>query len=85
MVLRRLLFTLLNNPRLIERLSESRPMRAAAQLTAAALTRAQLRQGDLARRAARLRETFLRELRDGGRAWPRPPGTKRDGSGRGSP
>lgn len=94
MVLRRLLFTLLNNPRLIEKLSESRPIRVAAQVTASALTRAQLGGRAAARRLlregglARLRETFLRELKDGARAraqdWPRPPGNRRDGSGRGS-
>ncbi|XP_067398958.1 protein NCBP2AS2 [Emydura macquarii macquarii] len=96
MVLRRLLFTVLNNPRLIEKLSESWPIRAAAQVTASALTRAQLggqeaarrllREGSLARRAVRLRETFLRELKDGARAqhWPRSPGNRRGGSGRGS-
>ncbi|KAM9126656.1 protein NCBP2AS2 [Pangshura tecta] len=92
MVLRRLLFTLLNNPRLIEKLSESRPIRLAAQVTASALTRAQLGGQAAARRLlregglARLRETFLRELKDGARAqdWPRPPGNRRDGSGRGS-
>uniref|UniRef100_A0A8C8S3Q3 NCBP2 antisense 2 (head to head) n=1 Tax=Pelusios castaneus TaxID=367368 RepID=A0A8C8S3Q3_9SAUR len=93
MVLRRLLFTVLNNPRVIEKLSESWPIRAAAKLTASALTRAQLggreaarrllRDGSLARRAARLQETFLRELRDGARArdWPRSPGNRRGGSG----
>ncbi|XP_033618588.1 protein NCBP2AS2 [Fukomys damarensis] len=42
MVLRRLLAALLHNPQLVERLSESRPIRRAAQLTAFALLQAQL-------------------------------------------
>lgn len=42
MVLRRLLFTLLNSPQLIEKLAESRPVRRAAQITAFAITKAQL-------------------------------------------
>ncbi|ELR54921.1 hypothetical protein M91_13862, partial [Bos mutus] len=43
MVLRRLLATLLHSSQLVERLSESRPIRRAAQLTAFALLQAQLR------------------------------------------
>ncbi|XP_069476333.1 protein NCBP2AS2 [Ambystoma mexicanum] len=89
MVLRRLLFTLFNSPQLIEKLSESRPIRRAAQLTAFALTQAQLKGGDAARRllrsdtlrqirqeaprdlheasrrVGRIRENFLRELKEG--------------------
>lgn len=53
MVLRRLLFVLLNNHQLIDRLAETRPIRAAARLTASALTR-----------GLRLRDGFLRELRE---------------------
>ncbi|XP_048360789.1 protein NCBP2AS2 [Sphaerodactylus townsendi] len=53
MVLRRLLLALLNNPRLQEQLAEARPIRTAARLTAAALTR-----------GLRLRDTFLRELKE---------------------
>ncbi|XP_049659796.1 protein NCBP2AS2 [Accipiter gentilis] len=86
MVLRRVLFALLSDPRLIEKLAESRPIRAAARLTAAAITRGQLgaRQAaqGLAPRLIRLRDAFLRELKDGARArgWPWPPGR---GPGRG--
>ncbi|KAM6305207.1 protein NCBP2AS2 [Aegotheles albertisi] len=86
MVLRRLLLALLSNPRLIEQLSESRPIRAAARLTAAAITRGQLgarrAARDLTPRLLRLRDAFLGELKDGARArgWPRPPGR---GSSRG--
>ncbi|KAM3835132.1 protein NCBP2AS2 [Vipera latastei] len=53
MVLRRLLFALLNDPRFLDRLAEARPIRMAARLTAAALTR-----------GLRLRKTFLRELKE---------------------
>ncbi|XP_061861877.1 protein NCBP2AS2 [Colius striatus] len=86
MVLRRVLAALLNHPRLIEQLSESRPIRAAARLTAAAITRAQLGTRQAARglgpRLLRLRDAFLRELKDGARARgsPWPPGR---GPGRG--
>ncbi|XP_070802081.1 protein NCBP2AS2 [Pituophis catenifer annectens] len=72
MVLRRLLFALLNDPRLLDRLAAARPIRAAARLTAVALTR-----------GLRLRETFLRELKEeAARAkdagWSsRPPGPKK--------
>ncbi|XP_015092047.2 protein NCBP2AS2 [Vicugna pacos] len=88
MVLRRLLAALLHSPQLVERLSESRPIRRAAQLTAFALLQAQLRGQDaarrlralaagpaasLGRRAARFRDTFTRELRRGLQERPRPP------------
>ncbi|XP_070610294.1 protein NCBP2AS2 [Erythrolamprus reginae] len=72
MVLRRLLAALLNDPRLLDRLAEARPIRAAARLTALALTR-----------GLRLRKTFLRELKEeAARAkdvgWPsRAPGPKK--------
>ncbi|XP_023416097.1 protein NCBP2AS2 [Cavia porcellus] len=92
MILRRLLAALLHNPQLVERLSESRPIRRAAQLTAFALLQAQMRGqdaarrlralaagpvGDLGRRAARFRDTFVRELRRGLRDRPGPPGSQR--------
>ncbi|KAM9007902.1 protein NCBP2AS2 [Ara ararauna] len=84
MVLRRVLLALLSSPRVVERLSESRPIRAAARLTAAAITRGQLG----ARRAARdltpcllrLRDAVLAELKGSARGWPWPP---RRGSGQG--
>ncbi|XP_040284244.1 protein NCBP2AS2 [Bufo bufo] len=53
MVLRRLLFNLLNNPQLIEKLAESRPIRRAAQITAFAITKAQLTGKDAAQRMLR--------------------------------
>ncbi|CAI9583400.1 unnamed protein product [Staurois parvus] len=60
MVLRRLLFSLLNNPQLIEKLSESRPIRRAAQITAFAITKAQLTSKDAAQRL--LRSDTVRQL-----------------------
>ncbi|KAM9582790.1 protein NCBP2AS2 [Trichechus inunguis] len=93
MVFRRLLAALLHSPQLVERLSESRPIRRAAQLTAFALLQAQLRgkdaarrlrgiaagpAGSLCRRAARFRDTFNQELRRGLRDRPgSPPGSQR--------
>ncbi|KAF4801786.1 hypothetical protein TURU_031097 [Turdus rufiventris] len=65
MALLRALLLLLSSPRLVERLSESRPIRAAARLTASALTRGQR---DLTPRLLRLRDAFLAELKDGARA-----------------
>ncbi|XP_032755980.1 protein NCBP2AS2 [Rattus rattus] len=82
MVFRRLLAALLNNSQLVERLSESRPIRRAAQLTAFALLKLQLRghdaarrlraladkpPGSLCRRASRFKDTFTEELRRGAR------------------
>ncbi|XP_040561582.1 protein NCBP2AS2 [Gallus gallus] len=88
MVLRRVLLALLSNPHLIEKLAESRPIRAAARLTASAITRGQLgaRQAarDLRPGLTRLRDAFLDRLKDGGRprGWPESPG-RGPGSGRG--
>ncbi|KAI1883257.1 hypothetical protein AGOR_G00243350 [Albula goreensis] len=93
MVLKRLLFTLLNNAQVIEKLSESRPIRRAAQITAFAIIKAriagqdattkllrsdtvrQIRQeaagsmprdlGEMGRKAERLRQTFVKEVREG--------------------
>ncbi|XP_075717825.1 protein NCBP2AS2 [Rhinoderma darwinii] len=61
MVLRRLLFSLLNNPQLIEKLSESRPIRRAAQITAFAVTKAQLTSKDAAQRM--LRSDAIQQLK----------------------
>ncbi|KAI5092643.1 protein NCBP2AS2 isoform X2 [Silurus meridionalis] len=74
MVLRRLVYALINNAQLVERLAESRPIRRAAQLTAFAITRVQLagkdaarqiRSGEVGRRGVRLRDSFLREVKEG--------------------
>ncbi|XP_054907005.1 protein NCBP2AS2 [Poeciliopsis prolifica] len=91
-MLSRMLAYLVNNLQVIEKLAESRPIRRAAQLTAYALTKAQivgrdtservmrsqtLRQvrqeagrvpGDLqevSNRLRRVRETFVKEVKDG--------------------
>uniref|UniRef100_A0A674GT90 Secreted protein n=1 Tax=Taeniopygia guttata TaxID=59729 RepID=A0A674GT90_TAEGU len=69
MAVLRALLLLLSSPRLVERLSESRPIRAAARVTAGALTRGQRH---LAPRLLRLRDAFLAELKDGARARPGP-------------
>ncbi|KAG5285608.1 hypothetical protein AALO_G00005330 [Alosa alosa] len=92
MVLRRLLYALINNAQLVEKLSESRPIRRAAQITAFAITKAQiagkdatnklmksdtLRQikeetgrvprdvGEMGRRAGRIRDSFMKEVKEG--------------------
>lgn len=96
MIFRRLLAALLHNPQLVERLSESRPIRRAAQLTAFALLQLQLRghdaarrlraladqpPGSLRRRAARFKDTFTQELSRGLRDRPRPPPGQQKGPG----
>nr|XP_045006457.1 protein NCBP2AS2 [Jaculus jaculus] len=96
MVFRRLLAALLHNPQLVERLSESRPIRRAAQLTAFALLQAQMRgpdaarrlralagrpAGSLAHRLARFRDTFTQELRRGRQERSAPPPGRQKGSG----
>lgn len=92
MVLGRLLHALINNAQLVEKLAESRPIRRAAQITAFAITKAQiagkdatskllksdtLRQmkdeagrvptdfGEMGRKAGRIRDSFVREVREG--------------------
>lgn len=96
MIFRRLLAVLLHNPQLVERLSESRPIRRAAQLTAFALLQLQLRgrdaagrlralagqsPGSLGRRVARFKDTFTQELRRGLRERPGPPPGHQKGPG----
>jgi len=92
MVLGRIFHALINNAQVVEKLAESRPIRRAAQITAFAITKAQIagknasnklltshtfRQireetsqmprgvGDLGRRASRLRNTFVKEVKEG--------------------
>lgn len=92
MVLQRLLYALINNAQLVEKLAESRPIRRAAQITAFAITKAQiagkdatskllksdtLRQikdeagrvprdvGEMGRKAGRIRDSFVRDVREG--------------------
>ncbi|KAK1162640.1 hypothetical protein AOXY_G17538 [Acipenser oxyrinchus oxyrinchus] len=61
MVLRRLLSSLLNNQQLIEKLAESRPIRRAAQITAFAITKAQIAGRDAA--AKMLKSETLQQIR----------------------
>ncbi|XP_051554952.1 protein NCBP2AS2-like [Myxocyprinus asiaticus] len=92
MVLRRLLYALINNAQLVEKLAESRPIRRAAQIMTFAITKAQIAGKDastkmlrsetfrqireetskmprdaqeLGRRATRLRDTFVKEVKEG--------------------
>lgn len=92
MVLRRLFYVLINNAQVVEKLSESRPIRRAAQITAFAIAKAQIagkdastkllrsdtvRQirdetskmprnvEDFGRRVTRLRDTFVKEVKEG--------------------
>ncbi|XP_076010635.1 protein NCBP2AS2-like [Genypterus blacodes] len=60
-MLGRMLFSLINNLRLIEKLSESRPIRRAAQITAYAITKAQIAGRDASARV--LRSDTLRQVR----------------------
>uniref|UniRef100_A0A671R7D7 Si:ch211-162e15.3 n=1 Tax=Sinocyclocheilus anshuiensis TaxID=1608454 RepID=A0A671R7D7_9TELE len=85
MVLRRLFYALINNAQVVEKLSESRPIRRAAQITAFAIAKAQIAgkdesrpiptggaDHDLGRRATRLRDTFVKEVKEGTRDASRP-------------
>ncbi|CAJ1061127.1 protein NCBP2AS2 [Xyrichtys novacula] len=58
----RFLFNLINNPHIIEKLAESRPIRRAAQITAYAITKAQIAGKDASERA--LRSQTLRQVRE---------------------
>ncbi|KAL6108318.1 ncbp2as2 [Pungitius sinensis] len=61
-MLARMLFNLLNNHRVVEKLAESRPIRRAAQITAYAITKAQIAGRDASQRV--LRSQTLRQVRD---------------------
>lgn len=61
-MLARLLASLVNNLHVVEKLAESRPIRRAAQITAYAITKAQIAGGDASDRA--LRSQTLRQVRD---------------------
>ncbi|GCC32441.1 hypothetical protein chiPu_0010902 [Chiloscyllium punctatum] len=64
MVLRKLLQSVLNNARLIEKLSESMPMRRAAQITVYVIARLQLRGQNVAERLSQF--NALRQLLEKG-------------------
>lgn len=61
-MLARLIFSLINKLHLVEKLAESRPMRRAAQVTAYAITKAQILGRDASKRA--LRSQTLRQVRE---------------------
>ncbi|KAM7388162.1 hypothetical protein PAMP_024360 [Pampus punctatissimus] len=61
-MLARMLFTLLNRLHVVEKLAESRPIRRAAQITAYAITKAQLAGKDASRRV--MRSQTLRQVRE---------------------
>ncbi|XP_058495447.1 protein NCBP2AS2 [Solea solea] len=61
-MLSRMLFTLINNLRVVEKLAESRPIRRAAQLTAYAITKAQIAGRDASGRV--MRSQTMRQVRD---------------------
>uniref|UniRef100_A0A3Q1GRH2 NCBP2 antisense 2 (head to head) n=1 Tax=Acanthochromis polyacanthus TaxID=80966 RepID=A0A3Q1GRH2_9TELE len=70
-MLSRMLFSLLNNLHVVEKLAESRPIRRAAQITAYAITKAQIVGRDASKRVMRsqtlrkVRETFVNEVKQG--------------------
>lgn len=57
-----MLFTLLNRLQVVEKLAESRPIRRAAQITAYAITKAQLAGQDASKRV--MRSQTLRQVRE---------------------
>ncbi|CAN9500903.1 unnamed protein product [Ophioblennius macclurei] len=61
-MLSRLLLSLISRMHLVEKLAESRPIRRAAQITAYAITKAQIAGKDATQRA--LRSQTLREVRE---------------------
>ncbi|XP_036970910.1 protein NCBP2AS2 [Acanthopagrus latus] len=60
-MLSRLLYNLLNNLHVVEKLAESRPIRRAAQITAYAITKAQIAGRDASARV--MRSQTLRQVR----------------------
>lgn len=61
-MLSRLIFNLINNLHVVEKLAESRPIRRAAQITAYAITKAQIAGRDASERV--LRSHTLRQVRE---------------------
>lgn len=61
-MLSRMLFSLLNNLHVVEKLAESRPIRRAAQITAYAITKAQIAGRDASERV--MRSQTLRQVRE---------------------
>uniref|UniRef100_A0A3Q3JR89 Uncharacterized protein n=1 Tax=Monopterus albus TaxID=43700 RepID=A0A3Q3JR89_MONAL len=78
-MLSRMLFSLLNKLHVVEKLAESRPIRRAAQITAYAITKAQLAGRDAServmrsqtlRRLRKVRKTFVNEVKEGWKDGP---------------
>uniref|UniRef100_A0A8C2E984 Si:ch211-162e15.3 n=2 Tax=Cyprinus carpio TaxID=7962 RepID=A0A8C2E984_CYPCA len=69
MVLRRLFYVLINNAQVVEKLSESRPIRRAAQITAFAITKAQIAGKEASTKL--LRSDTVRQIRDETSKMPR--------------
>lgn len=70
MVLRYLLSRILNNPQVIEKLSESYPIRRAAQITAYALQRGKVAasealDSEASKRLQQFRQDFTQEIKEG--------------------
>lgn len=70
MVLKYLLSRLINNPRVIDKLSESYPIRRAAQLTAYALQKGKVAaqdavESEVSKRLNKFQEEFTKELKEG--------------------
>lgn len=70
MVLKYLLTRLINNPQVIEKLSESYPIRRAAQLTAYALQKGKVAaqdavESEVSKRLNKFQEEFTKELKEG--------------------
>ncbi|XP_047442576.1 protein NCBP2AS2 [Mugil cephalus] len=61
-MLSRLLFSLINRLHVVEKLAESRPIRRAAQITAYAITKAQIAGRDASQRV--IRSQTLRQVRE---------------------
>lgn len=68
-MLARMLLNLLNNLQVVEKLAESRPIRRAAQITAYAITKAQIAGQDASKRV--MRSQTLRQVRDEAGGAPR--------------
>lgn len=71
-MLGRVLSLLLNNPQVIEKIAESRPIRRAAQITAYVITKAQITGQDASRRV--LRSETLKRVRQEASHVSRDPG-----------
>lgn len=70
MVLKYLLYKLINNPQIIDKLADSYPIRRAAQLTAYAIQRGkaaaqEATEAEINKRLNKFQDTFKQELKEG--------------------